>query len=153
MHNGILYHKGRVVISSTSKFIPHSLRKLHVTQNSGHSGYYRTYQWLATNLYWVRLSFMVQRYVQACETCQTSKSCTLAPTGLIQSLELQDIIWEQVSMDFIFGLPRSRGYDTILVVIDRLSKYNHFILLKHPYTAQHIVQIFVKEIVRLHGDS
>ena len=54
-------------------------------------------------------------------------------------------------MDFISGLPKSRGYDTILVMVDRLSKYNHFILLKHPFTAKSIAENFVKEIVRLHG--
>ena len=54
-------------------------------------------------------------------------------------------------MDFISGLPKSRGYDTILVGVDRLSKYSHFIVIKHPYTARNIVEIFVKEIVRLHG--
>ena len=54
-------------------------------------------------------------------------------------------------MDFILGLPRSRGYDTILVVVDRLSKYSHFILLKHPYTARSITDILVKDIMRPHG--
>ena len=53
-------------------------------------------------------------------------------------------------MDFISGLPRSRGYDTILVVVDRLSNYNHFILLKHPYTARSVAEIFVKDIMCLH---
>ena len=54
-------------------------------------------------------------------------------------------------MDFISGLPKSRGYGTILVVVDRLSKYNNFILLRHPFTARSIAEIFVKEIERLHG--
>jgi len=54
-------------------------------------------------------------------------------------------------MDFILGLPKSKGFDTILVIVDRLSKYAHFILLKHPYTAKKVAIIFAKEIVRLHG--
>lgn len=49
------------------------------------------------------------------------------------------------------GLPRSRGFDAILVVVDRLSKYSHFIPIKHSYTAKHIAEIFAKEIVKLHG--
>ena len=49
------------------------------------------------------------------------------------------------------GLPKSKGYDSILVVVDRLSKYAHFSLLMHPFTAQTVVVVFVCDIVRLHG--
>jgi len=54
-------------------------------------------------------------------------------------------------MDFIGGLPKAKGMDTILVVVDRLTKYAHFFALAHPYTAADVAAIFVKEVVRLHG--
>lgn len=54
-------------------------------------------------------------------------------------------------MDFIEGLPRSGGRDTILVVVDWLSKYKHFIVVKHSFTTASIAGIFLKEVVRLHG--
>jgi len=56
-------------------------------------------------------------------------------------------------MDFIGGLPKSKGKDTILVVVDRLTKYAHFIPLGHPFTATEVVGVFLQEIVRLHGFS
>lgn len=54
-------------------------------------------------------------------------------------------------MDFIEGLPKSYGFEVIFVVGDRVSKYDHFLMLKHPYTAKTITDLFIKEIVRLHG--
>lgn len=64
---------------------------------------------------------------------------------------IPDRIWEDISLDFIIRLPKSSGYDTILVVVDRLSKYSHFIPLSHPYTAKTVANVSCKEIVRLHG--
>ena len=54
-------------------------------------------------------------------------------------------------MDFIAGLLKFKGYEAIFVVVDRLSKYCHFIPLKHPYTARSLAEIFSKEVVKLHG--
>ena len=56
-----------------------------------------------------------------------------------------------LSMDFIKGLPKSQGFSVILVVVDRLTKFAHFIHVKHPYTAASIAQLFLDHIVRLHG--
>jgi hypothetical protein len=54
-------------------------------------------------------------------------------------------------MDFIKGLPKSEGYIVIMVIVDRLNKYAHFIPVKHPYTASSIAQLFLDNIVKLHG--
>lgn len=61
------------------------------------------------------------------------------------------MVWEEVLIDFIVGLPKSKGYEAVLVVVDRLSKYSHFIPFKHPYTAKTVAEDFGKENIRLHG--
>lgn len=93
----------------------------------------------------------VQQFVQACDTCQRQKYVTAAPSGLLQPLPIPERVWEEISIDFINGLPRSRGFEAILVVVDRLTKYCHFVPLKHPYIAKALAEILVREVVQLHG--
>lgn len=93
----------------------------------------------------------VREFVRACDVCQRQKYAATTPGGLLQPLPIPNAIWEDLSLDFITGLPKSKGFEAVLVVVDGLSKYSHFILLKHPYSAKSIVELFVKEIISLHG--
>lgn len=149
--NGILMYEGRLVVLEKSPWIPMLLKEFHTTPQGGHSGFYRTYRRVTTNLYWMGMKKCVQQFVMDCDVCQRQKYMATAPGGLLQPLNVPELIWEDVPMDFITGLPKSKGFEAILVVVDHLSKYGHFIPLKHPYTAQLVAEIFTKEVVRLHG--
>lgn len=149
--HGVLYYKNRLVIPENSDWIPKFLEEFHATPQGGHSGFYRSYRKIVANLYWRGMKGDVQQYVQACDTCQRQKYVTSAPSGLLQPLPIPERVWEDISIDFITSLPRSRGFEAILVVVDRLTKYCHFVPLKHPYTAKTLAKIFVKEVVQLHG--
>ena len=91
------------------------------------------------------------QFIKGCEVCQRNKYRALAPIGLLQPLPIPQLIWEEVLIDFIIGLPRSHGSKVIMVVVNRFSKYAHFILLKHPITTKMVADSFVREVVRLHG--
>lgn len=81
---------------------------------------------------------------------QRVKTDLRKPSGLLQPLPIPNRIWEDLMMDFIEGLPMSNKFNGIVVVVDRLSKYAHFIPLVHPYTAKSVARLFVEYVIRLH---
>jgi hypothetical protein len=94
---------------------------------------------------------VVQDRVRTCEVCQRYKSEHQHPAGLLLPLPIPQGVWTDVALDFVEALPRVRGKSVILTVVDRFSKYCHFIPLAHPYSAESVAQAFFNDIVRLHG--
>jgi hypothetical protein len=93
----------------------------------------------------------VENFIKQCNICQQAKHSHTHPMGLLNPLPIPKDIWRDLSMDFIEGLPKSKGFSAILVVVDRLTKYAHLIPVKHPYTAATIAQLFLDNIIKLHG--
>lgn len=93
----------------------------------------------------------IKTYVYKCHTCQQNKYETISPPSLLQPLPIPEKVWTDIIMDFIVGLPLSKGKFLMMVVVDRLSKYAHFIALAHPYTVATVAHSFVANIFKLHG--
>ena len=75
----------------------------------------------------------------------------MSPGGFLDPLPIHSKIWTEITLDFIEGLPRSQGRDVIMVAMDCLSKYAHFIALPHSYTSASIARLFLDHIFKLHG--
>ena len=118
---------------------------------SSHEGFHKTFQQVQANFYWLKMREDIKAFIKKCEICQKHKVEEGSPTGLLQPLSIPNKVWEDISMDFIDGLPLSQGKSTIMVVVDRLSKYSHFMPVSHPYTAMSIARIFFENIFKLHG--
>lgn len=83
--------------------------------------------------------------------CVQNKIDNLPYVELLQPLPIPTQAWQEITMDFIEALPKSEGKDTILVVIDRLTKYANFVSLAHPFTAPQVARAFLDTVYRLHG--
>jgi hypothetical protein len=86
-----------------------------------------------------------------CLVCQQNKVETIKTPGLLQSLAIPSQRWEEVSMDFITGLPKSEGKSVIMVIVDRLTKYTHFCALSHLFKASTVATTFMETVQKLHG--
>lgn len=149
--NGELRRKGKLVVGSNSEVKLLILQWLHDSFVGGHSGRDVTATRVKSLFFWKGMAKEIQHYVRNCVTCQKSKPDLAASPGLLQPLPIPNRIWDEISMDFIEGLPSSHGKQVIFVVVDRLSKYAHFIALSHPYTALDVAQAFLDNIFKLHG--
>ena len=106
---------------------------------------------IASIVYWKGMKRAVRQFVRDCAVCQQFKYDSSPYPGLLQPLPIPERLWTDISMDFIEGLPKSKGHTVIFVVVDRLSKYAHFLPLSHPYSAMVVAQLFFDNIYKLHG--
>ena len=87
-----------------------------------------------------------------CPNCQQAKAEHLKPGGLLQEIQVPTWKWEDINLDFVVGLPRTKKqYDSIWVIVDRLTKFAYFIPVKSTYLAEDYARIFIDEIFCHHG--
>jgi len=147
--NDVLYWKHRIVVPERLRSM--ILTEFHDSPVGGHSGISRTMARICASFYWPNMQQDIRHHVQNCLLCQQTKHTTTSPAGLLQPLPIPNQIWEDVAMDFITGLPPSRGFCVIMVVVDRLSKFDHFIPLRPNFDSKHVADAFISHIVSLHG--
>ncbi|KAL0537606.1 hypothetical protein IC582_026589 [Cucumis melo] len=148
---GLLFER-RLCVPSDSAVKTELLSEAHSSPFSMHPGSTKMYQDLKRVYWWRNMKREVAEFVNRCLVCQQVKAPRQKPAGLLQPLSIPEWKWENVSMDFITGLPRTlRGFMVIWVVVDRLTKSAHFVPGKSTYTASKWAQLYMSEIVRLHG--
>ena len=128
------------------------MNELHKRPYSRHPGYQKMITMIRKDFVFPNMKKEVAKYLARRIECQQVKVEHQHPAGLLQPLPIPEWKWEIISMDFITGLPKFfRKHDSIMVVVDKLSKAAHFIPVKYTYKVVNIVDIFMKEIFKLHG--
>jgi hypothetical protein len=102
----------------------------HTLRYSIHLGSTKMYHDLRRQFWWMRMKREIACYISECDTCQKVKVDYMKPGGLLQLLSIPEWKWDNISMDFIVGLPlTAHKFDSIWVIVDQLSKSAHFILV------------------------
>lgn len=151
LQDGVIRYKNRVWLGQNTNLQTTVIGALHSSAIGGHSGFPVTYARVKQLFYWPRMKTSVREFVAACQVCHQAKPDRSRYPGLLQPLPVPSQAWQAILLDFIEGLPQSGSYNTILVVVDRLTKYAHFVLLRHPFTALKVAQVFMAAVYRLHG--
>ncbi|XP_035843990.1 uncharacterized protein LOC118490448 [Helianthus annuus] len=127
--DGVWFRGNVILLSPASSFIPKVLQHCHASSEGGHFGFHKTLARVKESFWWSGIKERVKKFIQECHICQRFKTESCRPAGL----------------------PSSNGYTVIMVVVDRLSKYAHFVLIRHPFTAATIAKEFISHVVKLHG--
>ncbi|GJS14797.1 putative nucleotidyltransferase, ribonuclease H [Tanacetum coccineum] len=124
----------------------------HKTRYSVHPGADKMYHDLRDMYWWSGMKMDIATYVSKCLTCSKVKAEHQRPSGLLQQPEIPKWKWDNITMDFITKLPRSKsGHDTIWVVVDRLTKSTHFLATHEDYNMEKLARLYIDEIVARHG--
>ena len=147
---GFLFYQDRLCVpsGSTREFL---IWEIHGGGLAGHFGVNKTIQTLELRYYWPRLRRDIRQMIGRCSICTIGK-LTKQTAGPYLPLPVPDSPWQEVSLDFVLGLPRTRRQlDSIFVIVDRFSKMAHFIACSKTADAAHTARLFFNEVVRLHG--
>jgi hypothetical protein len=142
----------RICVPNVKELKDKILCEAHKSAYSIHLGESKMYHDLKATYWWYGMKRDVSEYVTLCDTCRRVKAEHQRPAGLLQPLQVPEWKWEEIAMDFIVGFPRTQSsYDSIWVIVDRLTKVAHFIPFKTTHSGLQLAELYMSRIVCLHG--
>jgi hypothetical protein len=148
---GVLWFKDRLVVPKKATLKKMILDEAHTSRYSIHPGSTKMYHDLWQQFWWTKMTHEIARYVSECDTCQNVKADYMKPGGLLQPLSILNWKWDDISTDFIVGLPlTARKCNSIWVIVDRLIKSGHFIPVNTNYNIQKYAEIYIAHVLCLH---
>ncbi|GJW79071.1 putative reverse transcriptase domain-containing protein [Tanacetum coccineum] len=130
------------------------MHESHKSKYSIHPGSDKMYQDLKQMYWWPNMKANIATYVSKCLTCAKVKAEHQKPSGLLVQPEIPEWKWEKITMDFVTKLPKTEnGYDTIWVIVDRLTKSSHFLPMRENDPMEKLMKLYMKEVVTRNGVS
>ncbi|KAK8934166.1 hypothetical protein KSP39_PZI014581 [Platanthera zijinensis] len=152
LEDGLLRKDDRLCVPNVGNLREELLYEAHHTKYSIHPGSTKMYKDVKKLFWWPGLKKDVALYVARCQTCALVKAECQKPGGFLKSLPIPEWKFDDISMDFVHGLPRSqKGNDAIWVIVDRLTKVSHFIPMRKDDPVEKLAKLYVDNIVRMHG--
>ena len=147
-----LYFQNRLCVPTDNEMKKELLHEAYNLVCTMHLGGNKMYQDLKQYYWWRGMKRDVTEYVSKCLMCQQVKVEHQVPSGLLNPIPIPQWKWDNIAMDFVFGLLlKQKKHDSIWVIIDRLTKSIYFIPVKIDYSMDRLVELYVDEIVRMHG--
>jgi transposase InsO family protein len=151
LKDGLLLYEGRVVVPDVDDLQVRLVDEVHCQPSTAHPGKTKTELLIRARYYWPAIKAFVSRYIDNCHTCRRSHIPRDRPPGLLQPLPVPDRVWQHISMDFCEFSKDQTGCDSILVVVDRLSKKPISIPTNKTATARVLATLFLTHVYRHHG--
>ncbi|KAL2251639.1 UNVERIFIED_CONTAM: Transposon Ty3-I Gag-Pol polyprotein, partial [Sesamum indicum] len=149
---GTLFNEKRICVPNVEELRMEIMHEAHYAPYAIHSGSTKMYRDLRPYYWWPTMKKNVAEFVAKCLTCQQVKAEHQAPAGKLHPLAIPEWKWEKITMDFVIRLPRTfRRHDAIWVIVDRLTKSAHFLPIRQNDSLDKLAELYVSEIVRLHG--
>ena len=151
-HKGLCYKGTALCIPAVGDLRTELFKECHATPYSAHPGRDKTLSLLSRYFWWPGLAQDVAKYVAQCDSCQRNKVSNQVPAGLLQPLPVPGQPWSSMSMDFVVDLPTTaNGFDSIMVMVDRLTKMVHLAPCHKADNASDVAMLFQKHVACLHG--
>ena len=140
--NDIMYKKEKVYVPKDDKLRAEIIRLYHDILVGEHGEQWKTVELVIQNFWWLGITKEVKWYMEGCDSCQQNENCTEQPAGKLMSNSIPEKPWMHILVYFIIKLPLAQGYDSILVVVDRLTKMVHFIPTTEKTSAEGLARLF-----------
>jgi hypothetical protein len=149
--DGILMYKGKVYVPNSSEMKNTVVREMHNVPYVEHPRYQKSIAAIRSQYFWHGVKKEVANYIAKCLEFQKVKNEHRHPARLLHPFPIQEWKWEVVTIDFITNMPRMiKNHDSIMVVVDKLTKDAHFIPIKTTNKEKNIAEIYMKEVDKLH---